>query len=246
VACLTRYLVATGDVGAGRTVRLDVNGAALTIASITPESAFAGAAVEVPLAGPPSGPWVVRATPEGGAVAVSAVLSFTERGPAIAPAATGFEVGRTWWVVEPAAAGDTPALRRRAVTETVPSGAVLDVDVTVTTDRDREMVLVTSPHAAGFEPERAYPATWAGEPPPSAVEADHVDRFDDRTVFFVGRLPAGTHVFRHRVRATHAGTFTALPAQAELMYFPQVRGNAAGEVLEISRAGPAGDANGGR
>ena len=67
-----------------------------------------------------------------------------------------------------------------------------------------------------------------------------IEGYDDRTLWFVTRLPAGTSVFRHTVRATHVGAFTALPAQAELMYFPELRGNSDGEVLEISVSGPAG------
>jgi len=240
VAFLSRYLAMKGDVGAGRTIALEVGGKPLDPVRITAETAFSGATVEVPAASVPAGPIIVRASPGEGPISVTALLTFTETGPAIAPAATGFEVKRTWWLVEPAGEGPSPAMRRRAVTETVPSGALLDVDVVVTTEREREMVMVTSPHAAGFEPDREFATTWAGESPATAVEPDHADRLDDRTVFFVRRLPAGTHVFRHRVRAVHAGAFTALPAQAELMYFPATRGNGAGEVLEISRAGAPG------
>ena len=44
--------------------------------------------------------------------------------------------------------------------------------------------------------------------------------------------------------APHVGGGTALPAQAELMYFPTVRGNSRGEVVEVRRAAAA-DAPGG-
>ena len=104
---------------------------------------------------------------------------------------------------------------------------------------------MTSPHAAGFEPTKDYGTTYDAAPAPAAA-TDHVETRDDRTVFFAKRLPAGTHVFRHRVVATHVGSFTALPAQAELMYFPEVRGNAAGETLEVSAAGAAGTPSEGR
>ncbi len=59
-------------------------------------------------------------------------------------------------------------------------------------------------------------------------------------MFFVARLPGGRAVFRHLLRATHTGTFTALPAQAELMYFPETRGNGAGELWQVTPAGPVG------
>ena len=107
-------------------------------------------------------------------------------------------------------------------------------------------VLVTSPFAAGFEPERDDGSVSYATAPPAATTADHAETRDDRAVFFVKSLPAGAHVFRHRVRATHAGSFTALPAQAELMYFPEVRGNGAGESLEVSKALPAGTSSEGK
>jgi uncharacterized protein YfaS (alpha-2-macroglobulin family) len=67
-------------------------------------------------------------------------------------------------------------------------------------------------------------------------------------MFFASRLPAGASVFRHLLRTTHAGVFTALPAQAELMYFPEVRGNSNGELWQVLPTGPVGtdDREGGR
>jgi len=61
-------------------------------------------------------------------ISVSAALSFTDTGPAVAAAAAGFEVKRTWWLLEPVEVNGKPALRRGPVTESVPSGALLDVD----------------------------------------------------------------------------------------------------------------------
>ena len=61
-------------------------------------------------------------------------------------------------------------------------------------------------------------------------------------MFFVARLSAGEAVFRHVLRATHVGNFAALPAQAELMYFPDVRGNSDGDLWQITDAGPSGRA----
>ncbi len=72
-----------------------------------------------------------------------------------------------------------------------------------------------------------------------ALETE-TQRYDDRTLFFVTRLPKGKTILRHLVRATHVGSYTALPAAAELMYFPRIRGNSKGEALEISVAGPTG------
>ena len=238
VAFLTRYAGATGDLGVGTTVALSMNGLRLRSVTITGENAFSDAAtVEIDAAGLPAAPIEIMATPEHGTATVSASLSFTETGPAIAAVSSGFSVVRTWWLLEPGKDGGKTV--RRAVTETVPSGALLDVDIAVTTSEARDLVMVSSPFAAGFEPTRDSGTSYEA-PPTAAAAADHVETHDDRALFFVTRLAPGTHVFRHRVVATHVGAFTALPAQAELMYFPDVLGNGAGESLEISKSGPAG------
>jgi len=245
VAFLTRYAAATDDLGIDRRVDLELNGLRLKAVLVTPENAFAGAGTIVLEADDlPQGPIRLTATSEG-PVTVTAALRFTDTGPAIAAADAGFAVRRTWWALEATEAGGKPVVARRPVTETVPSGTLLDVDVTVTTTTARDLVMVTSPYVAGFEPERDVGTAYA-TPPVPAIVATHTETRDDRTVFFVTRLEAGTHVFRHRVRAVHAGAFTALPASAELLYFPTVTGHGAGEAFEIRRAGAAGVATEGR
>ena len=238
VAFLTRLAAATGDLGAGRSVGVSLGGVPLRKVVVTPETAFtADATIEVDAAALPAGPLVVSVAPEGGSAVVAASLSFTETGPAIGATNAGYSVERRFYLLEPSGPGG--ALRRRPVTETVPSGALLDVDVAVTTERAQEFVMVTSPLAAGFEPEKAFGA-YDGAGPAKAVRPDHEETRDDREVFFVKAMTPGTHVFRHRVRATHVGGFSALPAQAECMYFPDVRGNGRGETFEVSKGAPAG------
>jgi len=245
VAFLTRYAAATDDLGVDRRVDLDLNGLPLKAVIVTAANAFAGAGTLVLEAGDlPQGAIRLTAT-SAGPVTVTAALRFTDTGPAIAAADAGFAVHRTWWALEAKDVGGRPVVVRRAVTETVPSGTLLDVDVTVTTTTGRDLVMVTSPYVAGFEPERDLGTAYAA-PPTSAAAATHTETRDDRTLFFVTRLEAGTHVFRHRVRAVHAGAFTALPASAELLYFPTVAGHGAGEAFEVSRAGAAGAAPEGR
>ncbi len=245
VAFLTRYAAATDDLGVDRRVDLDLNGLPLKAVIVTAANAFAGAGTLVLEAGDlPHGEIYLTAT-SAGPVTVTAALRFTDTGPAIAAADAGFAVHRTWWALEAKDVEGRPVIVRRAVTETVPSGTLLDVDVTVTTTTGRDLVMVTSPYVAGFEPERDLGTAYAAPLAPT-VAATHTETRDDRTLFFVTRLEAGTHVFRHRVRAVHAGAFTALPASAELLYFPTVAGHGAGEAFEVRRAGAAGAAPEGR
>ena len=168
-----------------------MNGLRLRSVTLTAENAFSDAAtVEVDAASLPTVPIEITATPERGTATVSASLSFTETGPAIGAAAAGFTVTRTWWLVEPSKAGGG-VVHRRPVTETVPTGALLDVDVTVTTSEARETSSwSTSPYAAGFEPAKDYGTTYEPAPPTAAV-ADHVETRDDRDGLLRGPPRAG-------------------------------------------------------
>ena len=209
VAFLTRYAAANDDLGVDRRVDLELNGLPLKAVIVTAADAFGGAGVlELTAAELPQGPIRLTATSQG-PVTVTAALRFTDTGPAIAAADAGFTVSRTWWLLETQDAGGKVVTTRRPVTETVPSGALLEVDVTVTTSTARELVMVTSPFVAGFEPERDLGTVYA-TPVKEATPTAHAETRDDRAVFFVTRLAAGTHVFRHRVRAVHAVSYTHL------------------------------------
>ena len=48
---------------------------------------------------------------------------------------------------------------------------------------------------------------------------------DDRVCFFVRALARGKHSVSYRMRAEIPGKFSALPARAEAMYAPELRGN---------------------
>ncbi len=60
---------------------------------------------------------------------------------------------------------------------------------------------------------------------------------DDRVVFFVTQLGEGQHTFTYLARATQAGTFSALPAQAYLMYEPEIWGRSASGAVSVSPNG---------
>jgi len=50
---------------------------------------------------------------------------------------------------------------------------------------------------------------------------------DDRVVFFLNDVPKGRTRLTYRLYAETPGTYRVLPAVAQLMYFPEVRGNSA-------------------
>lgn len=240
VEFLAAYVRATGDLGAGRTVLLALDGETVKEMTWSRETPSAEAAVwEVPAEVLVSGGSfaLTLRCPEGRASAAVA-LSYFETGPAIRACDAGFAVTRRFFRLSPVERDGKVVFDRTAITETLPVGTLVECEVEVVTPRPREYVMVTSSHAGGFEPVRETGMEVPGRT--SATDA-RKDGRDDRTMFFVARLGAGRHILRHTLRATHVGAFTALPAMAELMYFPDVRGNCDGELWQVTPAGPVGE-----
>ncbi len=61
----------------------------------------------------------------------------------------------------------------------------------------------------------------------------HTELRDDRILTFADELPAGVHTLEFPVRATTPGTFQLMPAQAELMYAPEVFGRSDGGTFTV-------------
>ncbi|HNT77599.1 MAG TPA: Ig-like domain-containing protein [Anaerolineae bacterium] len=57
----------------------------------------------------------------------------------------------------------------------------------------------------------------------------------DRVSFFITELPAGTRTFTYYARATHAGTFVALPVEVSAMYDLSVWGRSGSQVMVVSK-----------
>jgi uncharacterized protein YfaS (alpha-2-macroglobulin family) len=237
VRFLAAYVAKTGDLGVGARIRATVNALEIGRIEVTRESAWKQETVlEVPAELlVPGEELALHLSAEKGGFTAGLHLSFFETGPAIHAGGNGLEITRRWFLLRPQESNGKVTWSRTPFRETVPSGALVECELTVQSAAEREYVMVTDPHAAGFEPAREFGLTVPGRR--QAAQAQR-ERYDDRTLFFVTRMPAGTITLRHILRATHVGRFTALPAQAELMYFPDVRGNSHGRVLEISDAGP--------
>lgn len=62
---------------------------------------------------------------------------------------------------------------------------------------------------------------------------NHKEIRGSRVTFFITESPKGTHTFSYFARATHAGSFVAMPAYAEAMYNPAIWGRSASTQLEI-------------
>ncbi len=116
------------------------------------------------------------------------------------------------------------------------------VRLTVKTAAERHYVAVRDRLPAGLEPVNSRLATEKaaaaegeegdGWTPPKWV---HVDLRDEGALVFADHLDAGQHVFEYNARATLPGEFAVLPAEAEAMYEPEVRGRTAATTMKVRR-----------
>jgi len=121
------------------------------------------------------------------------------------------------------------------------AGDLINVRLTMTTDRDVHYMLIEDRLPAGFEalneglktettrtPGQAPPWRWWG------YERKEVR--DDKVTFFDTHLTPGTHTFEYAARAVTPGTFSARPAEAYAMYRPDVWGRSASDQVQIDAA----------
>lgn len=131
------------------------------------------------------------------------------------------------------------------VTEVAP-GDLVEVRLTVRAPRNTHFVVVEDRVPAGLEPlnERLNTAAHIAEPPYwdqnwqlyrwQQYGYNHKEIRDGRVSFFVTVLPVGTSVFEYTARATHEGTFVALPAEAWAMYELETWGRSGSDVVRVA------------
>ncbi|MBK1859136.1 alpha-2-macroglobulin family protein [Cerasicoccus arenae] len=119
------------------------------------------------------------------------------------------------------------------------SGDRIEAILTLEAKNNLEYLLIEDLKPAGFEAValQSGAALYAKELRPGAL--DQVDRYTGRTQWvyqelrdrqiasFIDKLPQGLWEIRYELRAETPGQFSALPAIAEAMYVPEVRGNSA-------------------
>ncbi|MGE5182974.1 MAG: hypothetical protein ACM31C_12965, partial [Acidobacteriota bacterium] len=132
----------------------------------------------------------------------------------------------------------------------VKAGDMVTVKLEIDASKDHKWIALVDRLPAGFEPVNpklasgapadtdkdkpadpwaSYRSSWA------EVNWDHQDMRDDRVAWFADHMRAGHYSLTYQVRATIAGTFTALPAQIEAMYEPEVRGRSDQTSISIAK-----------
>jgi alpha-2-macroglobulin len=101
----------------------------------------------------------------------------------------------------------------------IKSGDLIEVELTVESKNDYEYVIIEDMKPAGYEPVEVRSGwNWTGL-------QSYQEFRDEKVSFFAQRLPRGTHNLSYRVKAEIPGRFSALPARAEAMYAPELKGN---------------------
>jgi hypothetical protein len=109
------------------------------------------------------------------------------------------------------------------------SGDRIEVELILESKNDYEYLIFSDSKAAGFEALDALSGYISGDEGFSTYMEPR-----DRTVdFFIRALPRGTHSLRYQLRAEAPGNYKALPATAEAMYAPELRGNSEDIRLKI-------------
>ncbi len=144
---------------------------------------------------------------------------------------TGITIQRSYRLVTTRAeTGET--LRREAVGEArtqFRSGEVIEVTLTVHSERAHEYMMLEDPLPAGCEIlDRGSVPIWEWD----WWWADQIPR-DDLMAFALRDLPAGTRTLSYRMKAQVPGEYTAMPPTAWNMYDPRVRVTGAADEVVI-------------
>ncbi|MBW3597623.1 MAG: alpha-2-macroglobulin [Planctomycetes bacterium] len=102
---------------------------------------------------------------------------------------------------------------------TLQSGDLVEVELVIESKNDYEYLIFEDKKAAGFEPvevQSGYTQNGLGA---------YMELRDESVTFFVRRLARGRHSIAYRLHAETPGKFSALPAVAQAMYAPELRGN---------------------
>jgi hypothetical protein len=169
------------------------------------------------------------------------------------PLERGFLVRKTLRRVTPEGLAEALEITPERGSSAFAGADLVLADIVVVTPSPHEYVVIDDPLPAGFEAVDARLATTARSLRDLDVEgADGIDEEalatdraylpspftqeirDDRVVFFVDHMAAGTYRYRYLARATTFGTFLLPPTRTEEMYAPEIFGRTAANIIEIT------------
>lgn len=113
------------------------------------------------------------------------------------------------------------------VGDAVKSGDIIEVELIMESKNDYEYLIFEDWKAAGLEAEEVRSGYLY-----DGMHA-YMEVKDEKVCFFVQSLARGRHSLSYKLRAEIPGKFSALPAQAEAMYAPELKANSDEMKLEV-------------
>jgi alpha-2-macroglobulin len=136
--------------------------------------------------------------------------------------------------------------RHGHVLTSVPTGTIVQVELTLRNAQSLVYLDVEDPIPAGLEPIDqslntsqqgifpAWPATQLGPGIDNlAPYLNHTDLRDDHVALFAQTLPPGTYRYTYLAQATVAGSYGVAPTHASEAFFPEVFGRSAGQSFTV-------------
>ncbi len=142
------------------------------------------------------------------------------------------------------AVADTPVVKGipaptvcRPLTE-LRVGEQVAVRLTLIAPQTRTYVRLEIPHPAGFVPADMVTGMTTGGVSHQdlswwTMPFEQCEVLDERVVLFASEVPAGTYQVTYVLRAVTPGVYGALPAIVSEIYFPEVWGRSAGDVIRV-------------
>jgi uncharacterized protein YfaS (alpha-2-macroglobulin family) len=229
ILALTDHLLAAAEAGAPATYQVELNGAIIAEGELGAKET--SLRLEIPASDLYIGANTLQFTHSGGGWLYYTINNRTYLAQAAIEATGALRVTRQYLD-----AGNNQPI------ETASPGQLIKVQLTVQTDDNRFYMIVEDQLPGGLEAlneslnTTSHIALAYGQEPPYFWQEygyNYKEVHGNRVSFFITELPSGTRTFTYLARATQAGEFVALPAEAYAMYDLAAWGRSASTQLVV-------------
>ena len=252
ILALNTFLQHHGQLDASGEVELLANNTPVRRVAFSRDTLLATpAAIEIPITDlrPGENTFTLRRTSGRNPLLATALASSWARGDRVQPAAHLIETSRAFerQRAEPTLIGEL----RLTPEPLAPNGSArvteqVTARITLTVPNELEYLMIEVPKPAGCEPLNplsGWDARLVRLPgnenktssAPDSGRPLYREEHDDRSVFFLDNLEAGTWELRFGLRAVTPGDFRALPVTATAMYVPEITANSDSRRVLIER-----------
>jgi alpha-2-macroglobulin len=159
----------------------------------------------------------------------------------ITPSGTDFSVIRTYYRLRLEQRGEKMVYVKEPVGENVNSGDLIFVKINIKSNINNEYFILEDPIASGYEP-------IMGKQDYEIADEKEFDSYygywnwfytakefhDQKVAFFARNIYKGDYSYSYVIRAQIPGEYHIMPAQAYLMYYPEIRGNSEEKIVRVN------------